>query len=444
MTNLSRTIGIAFALITLNACSSSGWFGNDEEKPPLEGKRVSILELQRTLEPENETLSAQGFVTPTMWRNEYWPQHGGYADHSMQHIELDRDLEQAWRTDIGEGSTDGLPLTAQPIVVDGRIYTMDTDSIVSAFDIENGRKLWDIDVRDEKEDDAVIGGGLAYSGNRLFMTTGYDEVIAVSPSDGTLKWRTTIPAPARAAPTAHQGRVFVTTMDNKLVALDAAEGSILWEFAGLNETAGLIGAASPATSRDTVIPAFSSGEISALRVENGAQAWTENLSTRNPLSGLSNISDIRALPVVDKGLVIAISFGGKMVAIEKRTGNRIWQRDIGGSETPWLAGNHLFVISNDNELIALGRDNGVIRWVTQLPRFENPESKDGAIYWTGPVFAGNRLIIAGTNGYILEFAPDTGEQINAWSTGRKISISPVIAGGTLYLLADDGTLMAYR
>lgn len=444
MINLSRTLGLAFVLTTLSACSSSGWFGGDEEKPPLEGERVSILELQRTLEPENDALSAQGFVAPTMWRNEYWPQHGGYANHSMQHLELEQDLEQQWRADIGNGADKGLPLTAQPIVVDGRIFTMDTDSIVSAFDIENGSKLWDIDVRDEEEEDAVIGGGLAYSGGSLFITTGYDEVIAVSPSDGTLKWRVTIPAPARAAPTAHEGRVFVTTMDNKLVTLNAADGSILWEFAGLNETAGLIGAASPATSRDTVVPAFSSGEIAALRVENGAQAWAENLSTRNPLSGLSNISDIRALPVVDKGLVIAISFGGKMVAIEERTGSRIWQRDIGGSETPWLAGNHLFVISNDSELIALGRDNGVIRWVTQLPRFENEERKKNALYWTGPVFAGNRLIVAGTNGYVLELSPDTGAQINAWSAGRKISIAPVVAGGALYLLADDGTLMAYR
>ena len=133
-----------------------------------------------------------------------------------------------------------------------------------------------------------------------------------------------------------------------------------------------------------------------------------------------------------------------MIAVEERTGSRIWQRDIGGSETPWLAGNHLFVLSNDNELIALGRDNGVIRWVTQLPRFDDPEDRDGKLYWTGPVLAGNRLIVAGTRGRILEFSPETGDMINEWSVKRSISVPPVVAGGVLYLLADDGTLMAYR
>jgi outer membrane protein assembly factor BamB len=444
MSKINRALCLTAVIALLGACSTPSWLGGGDDAPPLEGERVSILELQRNLEPDSDALAAQGFVAPTIWRNEFWPQAGGYANHSMQHIELGENLKQAWSVKIGDGASDSLPLTAQPIVVDGKIFTMDTDSIVSAFDITNGKKIWKIDVRDKNEDDAVIGGGLAYSGGTLYITNGYNEIIAVSPADGTLAWRAKISAPSRAAPTVHQGRVFVTTLHNKLVALDATSGDVLWEYAGLNETAGLIGAASPATGRDIVVPAFSSGEIVALRVENGALAWSENLSSRNPLSGLSNISDIRALPVVDKGLVIAISFGGRMIAVEERTGSRIWQRDIGGSETPWLAGNHLFVLSNDNELIALGRDNGVIRWVTQLPRFDDPEDRDGKLYWTGPVLAGNRLIVAGTRGRILEFSPETGDMINEWSVKRSISVPPVVAGGVLYLLADDGTLMAYR
>ena len=422
---LLRTLCIAAVMLSFAACSG-------DDKKPLEGERVSILELQKNLEPESDALDAQGFIAPTIWRNEFWPQAGGYANHSMQHLELGDSLKLAWTADIGDGANDSLPLTSQPIVVDGKVFTLDTDSIVTAF------------VRYKNDEDVVIGGGIAYSGGALFITNGYNEVMAVSPKNGSLIWRVSISAPARAAPTVHEGRVFVTTLDNKTIALDAANGTIIWEYAGLNETAGLIGAASPATSRDIVVPAFSSGEIVALRIENGAQAWSENLSSRNALSGLSNISDIRALPVVDKGLVFAISFGGKMVAIEERTGSRIWQRDVGGSETPWLAGNHLFVISNDNELIALGRDTGAIRWVNQLPRFDDPDDKDGKLYWTGPVLAGNRLIVAGTHGKILEFSPETGEKTGEWSVKKTISVPPVVAGGTLYLLADDGTLMAYR
>src|SRR5690606_24108716 len=126
-------------------------------------------------------------------------------------------------------------------------------------------------------------------------------------------------------------------------------------------------------------------------------AWSENLAAYRRTTGLAGLADIRGLPVIDKGVVIAISFGGLMTAIDERTGDPIWQREFGGSETPWVAGNHVFVLSSENELVAMGRDNGVIRWVTQLPRYGNEDKRRDPLYWTGPVLAGGRLIAVGSN-----------------------------------------------
>src|SRR5690606_813248 len=153
-------------------------------------------------------------------------------------------------------------------------------------------------------------------------------------------WRKTLPAPSRAAPTIMDHRLFLVTIDNRLMTFSIEDGTLLWEFAGLSETAGLVGAASPAANREIVIPAFSSGELFALRVENGSVAWADNLSSSRRIGNLAALADIRGLPVMDKGIIFAISYGGRLVAIDERTGTRIWQREIGGSETPWVAGNH--------------------------------------------------------------------------------------------------------
>lgn len=434
----------ALALL-LAGCSGGDFFGSDEP-PPLEGERISILELQKNLEPDSPELNVQGFIAPTAWRNEFWPQAGGYPNHAMQHLVLsDQPLKEIWKTGIGRGTTKALPITAQPIIVDGMVFTLDTDASLSAFSAENGKRIWKTDVQNPNEDDPVISGGLAYSRGRLFVTNGFNELLNVDPRSGKIIWRAAIPAPSRAAPTVMDERVFVTTLDNRLIAMNASDGSILWEYSGIAEVAGLVGAASPAASRDVVIPVFSSGEIFALRLENGSTAWSDNLSSFNTMSGVSAISDIRGLPIVDKGLVIAISFGGRMVAIDERTGTRIWQREIGGSETPWVAGNHLFVISTDNELVALGRDNGVIRWVTQLPRYENEDSRSGAMQWTGPVLAGGRLIVASSTGVVAEVEPEQGNMIRQWKSGASsIRMAPVVAAGTLYILPEDGTLRAYK
>lgn len=433
------------ALLLLNACSG-GWLGDKEEAPPLPGERVSILELQKQLEPDDAAATAQGFVAPAVWNNEYWPQTGGYPNHSMQNLALNEGaLEKVWSADIGDGSSKSLPLTAQPVVVGGKVFTLDTHSRLSAFDVKNGDQLWRTNVRKpEEKGDPVISGGIAFSGGVLYVTSGYDEVLAINPEDGKVYWRSKLNAPSRAAPSILDSRVFVSTLANSVIAFDAKTGKTLWEYEGISGDTGLLGAASPAANGDIVVPGFSSGEVSALRVENGSVAWSDNLGGVLRIGGLSGLSDIRGLPVMDKGTVFAISFGGKMAAIDERTGQRIWQRDIGGSETPWVAGNQIFVVTSNSEIVALGRDDGTIKWVSQLARFKDLEERSGHIAWTGPLLAGGRLLAFSGDGRAAEINPNDGSLLRAWDTGRAIRIPPVVAGGTLYLLGEDGTLMAYR
>jgi len=425
----------------LSACSGLSDAFREDERAPLEGERISVLELQKNLEPDDALLEAQGLITPNEWRNEFWPQSGGYPNHSMQNLALaGGKLSRAWIADIGRGSTDKLPLIASPIVVDGMIFTLNTKAELMAFSTENGEKIWEKDIAPEDEDDLVIGGGIAYSAGRIFATNGFNEALALSPKTGQILWRKKIPAPARAAPTIVDNRVFVTTLDNKLIALSAEDGSNLWEYLGIAETAGLVGAASPAANRDIVIPVFSSGEINAIRAANGSIAWSDNISNVRRFGGLNTISDIKALPIIDKGLIVAISFSGRIVAIDERTGTRIWQREISGAQTPWMAGNHLFLISSDNKLVALGRETGTIRWVTDL----SANSKDKDVQYTGPVLAGGRLIMTSNKGNIIEASPENGKIIRTWETGQDTNLPPIIANNTLYILDKDGKLAAYR
>jgi outer membrane protein assembly factor BamB len=440
-----RQFLLIITIICLSACSSAdGIFQSDDDKP-LEGERLSVLELQKDLEPENLSLTAQGFIAPNPWKNEFWPQAGGYPNHSMQHLSLNEStLSKIWSTDIGQGSKSSLPITAKPIVIDGKIFTLDTDFNLRSFDTKTGKEIWESDISHNKEDDPVISGGISYSKGRLYATNGYREVLSLDPTKGDIIWRAELPAPSRAAPTIMDERVFVSTLDNRIVALDALKGNILWEFSGISETAGIIGAASPAADREIVVPAFSSGELYALRVENGLVAWSDNLSSLRKSSSLSSIPDIRGLPIIDKGMVIAISFSGKLVAIDARTGARIWQREVGGAETPWVAGNHIFLISSDNKLVALGRDDGTIQWVSQLRKYEDEDDAEDAIIWFGPMLAGGRLISVNSIGQVLESDPHTGKRLKEWETDESIAVSPIIADETLYLLSHNGTLMAFK
>lgn len=431
--------------LVVTSCSSLNPFSSDDEKAPLPGERISVMDFQKDLEPDDVAIEAEGFIAPEQWRNEYWPQAGGYPNHAMQNLALSSGaLTKIWSADIGQGSKDALPLTAQPIVFDGRVFTMNTNSEIYALDMKSGKRLWKRVLRPKGEDEAVITGGIAYSSGKLYATSGYNDVFAINPENGEVLWRVGLTSPSRAAPTILKERVYVVTVDNKILALNETDGSVLWEYQGLSEQAGLVGMASPAADNEIVVPVFSSGELYALRVENGSVAWSESLSPIRRLGGVQSIADIRALPILDKGRVYAISFNGRMVALEERTGNRIWQREIGSANTPWIAGNHIFVINNNNEVAALSSDSGAVIWVKKLPRYLDEAEQEDPIVLKGPVLAGGRLIIAGTNGLVYEINPVTGEVVRQWSLKKTIVTAPIVASGVAFFLTEDGRLHAYQ
>ncbi len=117
---------------------------------------------------------------------------------------------------------------------------------------------------------------------------------------------------------------------------------------------------------------------------------------------------------------------------------------MGSIESPWIAGDYLFVLSNESELIAVNRRNGQINWVTGLPQWEDPEDKDGRIDWTGPILVSDRLILANTLGEAYSVSPYTGRVLGKVDLSDSVSITPIVAQNTLYMLTDDAELVAYR
>jgi outer membrane protein assembly factor BamB len=261
---------------------------------------------------------------------------------------------------------------------------------------------------------------------------------------GKEAWRSNASGPIRGAPTVADGRVYVITVDNQLEVYATDDGRRLWTHSGTPEIAGLFGGASCAVEGDVVVVPYSSGEIFALRVENGRPLWNENLAATRRIDALSTLADIRGHPVIDRGRVYAISHSGRLVAIDLRTGERAWEQEIGGSDTPWVAGDFVYVLANEAQLFCLTRRDGRVRWATELPRYENPKRKKGLIQWSGPVLGSDRLIVVGSDGEAVSVSPYTGEPLGRIELSDNVYIPPIIAGETLYVLTDDGELAAYR
>jgi outer membrane protein assembly factor BamB len=435
-----RTAITAPLLVSLLLAGCS-WF--DSKKQPLSGERISVLSLDRQLEPDPD-LAKIPISLPAPVVNPDWPEPGGYPNHAMQHLSLPDSLTQVWKASTGEGASRYSRVLSHPIVEKGRVYVMDGAVQVSAYDTATGDRLWQVDLKPEDERGTSFGGGVAFWNDRLFASTGYAQVLALDPADGKVIWRSSVGAPVRSAPTVSDGRVFVVTVENELAVLAADDGRRLWVHNGIPETASLLGSASPAVEGEVVVVAYSSGELYALTVETGRPLWSDSLASTRSVNAVSSLADIRGWPVIDRGRVFAASHSGRMAAIDLRTGERAWEQELGSTHSLWVAGDYVYVLSTDNELICLTRNEGKVRWVRLLPSYENEKKRQDPMTWAGPVLGGDRLIVLSSDGGAISISPYTGDPLGRQEMSAGGYFAPVIADNSLYVLTDDAKLSVYR
>ncbi len=436
---LAVTGGLALGLA---ACGVFG--GSGPKTTPTLGERTPILsriESGAAVDPE---LAAIPVTLPAPQTNAEWAQAGGTASKAYGHLALSDDPALAWTATIA-GSSQRRRLAASPVVGDGKLFAVDNSGVVHAFDAQAGTPLWKhrMNVASNLET-AVFGGGASYADGRLYATNGIGDVVALDANTGAQLWQVRPSGPLRGAPTIAFGSIYVMTQDNQIFALDAANGQQQWQESGSSGQAGVFGVAAPAAGQGTVIAGYSSGELVAHRYENGRTLWADALARTSISTQVGSLTDIDADPIIYEGRVYGLGQGGRMAAYELVTGQRIWELNVAGISTPAVAGDWIFVLTDDARLLAIARSTGRVRWITQLARYGDEEDREDPIFWTGPVLAGNLLWIASSEGQIYRVSPGEGSASLYRNLEEPVSLAPIVANNMLYILDDSGRISAFR
>lgn len=433
---------IAFAaLLALSAC---GIFKGGPKKTPTVGNRVPILVSENPVETD-KTIADVQVMLPAPAVNADWTQSGGNAAKSMGQLALGASPTRAWSATI-DGGSPRERLAATPVVAGGKLFVVDVDATVHAFAADTGAGLWSTAMTEGKKNRAArFGGGVSYDDGKVFATDGLGDVVAMDAATGKELWRAKPGGPLRGAPTIANGNIYVLSQDNQMFALGEADGKVAWTGSGTLESQGVFGVAAPAASAGSVVAGFSSGELNAYRYENGRVLWQDALSRTSISTSVSSLSDIDADPVIDEGNVYAVGQGGRMVALNLSTGQRLWEQNFAGISTPWVAGEWIFVVTDDAKLICLARGNGKARWIAQLPRFTNvKKNKGNQVTWYGPVLAGNRLVLTNSRGNIVFASPNDGSVTGTIEAKAPFTLPPIVVNSTIYTLDQRGRITAFR
>jgi outer membrane protein assembly factor BamB len=442
----SAAAATALALmLALSACSSLPSFGNtkkEEARAEEKAGRITMVLDDERIAPSTTLIGVEISIPPAR-AIETWTEAGGNATKAPGHVIAAPSLKVAWRRSVGKGSSKTGALTTPPVTSASMIYTLDANQTVRAMRLDNGSEVWTERLRGiTKRDKAAIGGGLAVAGDTLIVASGYGYVAAFDAASGTQKWRRELGAPMTGSPTIADGRIFVSSNNNEVFALNLADGATQWSDQAISESARVLGSSSVAAVEDFVIAPFSSGEVIAYLAANGRRLWTDALTQAGRFTPISEINDIGSRPVLGAGLVFASSQSGSTVAIDGRSGARVWTAPVGSTRAPALTGRFLFVLGTENELTCLDAATGEAYWVTQLRRFQNEKDNKKPISYSAPIVASDRVIVVSSRGELLAFSPQDGKQTGSLKLGDTVYIEPIAAQGRLFVLTDGAKLIA--
>ena len=444
-------------LILLTGCS-------DPYKAPLPGDRLSVLESEVMLrvDVDPESLDVSLPIAETI---ENWPQNGFRSTHVVPHARQDLKGTIAWQESVGSGNSSTRAITTPPISDGESVYTMDANNKIESRSLANGQLIWKKNTLLDGDDESlkrksrtsgydgknhegshgeVIGGGLALDIDNHSLYASYpDGVIAkASSKDGSLDWYIRLPDLIRSSPLINQNTVFVLTANNKLYAIDKESGRILWTYMAREESVSFAGSPVPAIQKSTVIAPFSSGEICSLHPANGIEFWRDSALSYRTIDSKSAICQFLGNPVIDRDLLIAVSHGDLTTAIDIASGQRIWQKPMGGTQTPFVTESFVYMITSSNDLVCLMRSSGKIVWVHALKMFKDEKKKKDRIQWFGPVLSGGRLMVVSSVGDVDFVSPQDGQVLETNQYDQKFIFSPVLVKDKALLLSSSGQLTA--
>ena len=417
----------------------------------LPGERLGVREiLQDTPGAEAESLeniSAPANV-PAAVANASWPQSHVSPSARTTNAALSANLTPIWSTPIGQGDKRRARIITDPVVADGRVFTIDSAGQVRATSTA-GEALWSYSLVPLSDDPSqALAGGLAYNNGRLYVTSGFGTLSAVDAATGREVWTQKLQSTATGAPTVFGDLVYVVAGDSTAWAVEAEDGRVRWQTDGLGDVGNVAGAAPPAVNNDHVVFSFGSGAVQGAFRQGGLRLWSADIVGARRGFAIALVDDITGYPVIDGNTVYAGNHSGRVVALNINSGERLWTAQHGALDPVWPAGNSVYFVSDLNELVRLNASDGTLIWATDLPGYEpvrRPQRRrDSAFVNHGPIMAGGRLVVASSDGLLRSFDPASGDLIGQTEIRGGATTRPVVANGTLYVVSTNGVLHAYR
>lgn len=348
--------------------------------------------------------------------------------------------QKMWSISVGSGIGDFYS-NLHPAWQDSNIYAADRRGIVKAVNADDGKQIWSIDLSEKtgffsSNRSALLSGGLTVEGAHIFIGSEKAQVYALNTSDGSIAWQSKAAGEVLSAPVVSDGLVLVHTSNGQLQAMNETDGAVVWTVNLDMPALSLRGESAPAVAFGAAVVGGDNGRVSAVLMKQGQLIWQQRISQATGATEIDRLSDVDTTPVIVNGVVYALAYNGNLTALDLRTGQIIWKRELGSVNDFIVNANHIYMVDQNDRVIALNAEGGVTLWTQSDLLYRN---------LTAPILYNGYLVVGDREGYMHWINTDDGRFVaQEKMDGSGFQTEPVVAGDQLLIQAKNGTLYAIK
>jgi outer membrane protein assembly factor BamB len=345
---------------------------------------------------------------------------------------------KVWQTSVGSGVGDFYS-NLHPAWQGGTVYAADRRGLVKAVNADDGKQIWQTNLAEKtgffsSNISALLSGGLTVEGSHIFVGTEKAKVYALNTDDGSVAWETSVAGEALSSPVVSEGLVLIHTGNGLLQALDETDGSIKWTVNLEMPALSLRGESAPAVAFGAALVGGDNGRVSAVLMQQGQLIWQQRISQATGTTEIDRLSDVDTTPVIVNGVVYALAYNGNFAALDLRSGQILWKRELGSVLDFVISDNHIYLVDQNDRIMSLTIEGGVTVW-TQSDLLHRG--------LTSPVLYDGYIVVGDSEGYMHWVNTSDGRFVAQQKVDSSgFQTNPVVASNKLLIQAKDGNLYA--
>ncbi len=351
------------------------------------------------------------------------------APAELIEFDAEREFNKVWSRSIGDGQGNNYTRLS-PVVDADTLFIAATNGVVERLNLKNGTVEWVAELN------KTLLGGVGSGETIVMVGTVAGDVIVLDKETGKEVWSANVGGEVLAAPQTNNKFVFVQTLDGQMVALDINDGSRVWSYRNNVPVLTLRGTSTPVIFRNSVIAGFANGTVVSFDAKTGTVQWTVRVALAKGNSEIDRIVDIDGKLLLTNGLLYAVSYQGKVAAIDPKSGNRIWTNEASSSVGMSEGFGNIYVSGSDGSITAFEQNGNGARWAQTVLARRNI---------TGSVSQSSYVVVGDFEGYLHALSQVDGHIVaRTRLSSDGIRVDLLAANDLILAYSNDGELAAYR